>query len=127
MRPLVLLSLLATIAACDAGRSVGPESARITVRLKDDRGEPVDRTQIILTRAATPSVITRSGSDGNADIAVADAGVYRVQVIPREGYVGGTEGLSKEVTVSAHATTMVWFTVHRAGSSGAEPPEFTPW
>jgi hypothetical protein len=118
MRPVLLLSLLLGVAACDGGRSLGPESARVTIRLQDDRGVPVGRTQVIVTQPSGARLVGRSDDAGTADIAVAEGGVYRVQVIPREGYVGGTEALSKEVTVAANATVLVYFTVHRAGATG---------
>lgn len=118
MRPVLLLSLLLGVAACDAGRSVGPESARVAIRLQDDRGAPVGRTQVIVTQPSGVRLVGRSDDDGTADIAVTAGGVYRVQVIPREGYVAGTPELSQEVAVAAHATVLVRFTVHRAGATG---------
>ena len=126
MRPVLLLSLLLGVAACDGGRSLGPESARVTIRLQDDRGVPVGRTQVIVTQPSGTRLVGRVGDDGTTTITVDAGGVYRVQVIPREGYVGGTDALSKEVSVAEHAMVLVSFTVHRAGGTG-EPPQTLPW
>lgn len=127
MRLLALSSLLVALVACDAGRGTGPEATRVTVRLQDDRGEPVGRTQIIVTQSSGARLIGRSGSDGTAEIAVTEGGVHRVQVIPRDGYVGGTDALSKEVTVAEHAMVLVSFTVHRVGGTGEPPHTLPPW
>ena len=127
MRPVLLSSLLVGLAACNADGGTGPASARVTVRLQDDRGVPVGRTQVIVTQPSGAQLVGRVGDDGTATITVDAGGVYRVQVIPREGYVGGTEALSKEVSVAEHAMVLVSFTVHRAGGTGEPPHTLPPW
>lgn len=117
MRTLILVAMLAGVAGCGIGGSTGPDSTAITVRLRDDNGAPVDRTQVSVT-LSTSRVVARTQGDGTADIALTDAGVYQVSVIPREGYITSA-GLSKSVTVVANAKASVEFTVFRSGSSTA--------
>jgi hypothetical protein len=121
MRRLVLASLVTGLAACDGGRSTGPDASVITVRIREDGGAPGGRNQVLI---ATPSatVSASTSRDGTADVAVATAGTYRVTVIPRDGFVGGIAGLSKVVTVAAGEAAVVEFTVNRAGASPVEPP-----
>lgn len=119
MRPLILASLLVA-AACDGG-GTGPEATAITVRVHDDRGVPVVRTQVIVTTAASRRLDAHTRGDGTVDFGVADAGVYRVWVIPRAGYVGGTDSLSRSVTVGANARVTLDFTVHREGAEPSDP------
>lgn len=121
MRQLICMSLLVTVAACDLDRGTRPESTVINVRVRDDRGAPVGRTQVSATLPATTRVKAQTRSDGTADILVADAGIYRVWVVPREGYLA-SDALSKSVTVATNAKAAVDFTLYRAGSSNPNPP-----
>ena len=55
-------------------------------------------------------------TDGTVDIGVVDPGVYRVCVIPRDGYIS-TDSLTKLVTVTPKGKVVVHFTLHRAGTT----------
>lgn len=107
--------------ACATDRGTRPESTIINFRVRDDRGAPVDRTQVSVTLSATTHVYGRTRGDGSADIDVAGAGIYHVSVIPREGYLA-SDALSKRVTVAANANAAVDFTLYRAGTSNPNPP-----
>lgn len=125
MRPLVLASLLVGLAACDAGRGTGPESSVITVRVRDANGVSAGPNQVLVT-LATGTLSARTDRDGTAAIAVAGAGTYRVTIVPRDGFVGGTAGLSRTVAVGPGAPAVVEFTVYRAGA-GPEEPHMENW
>jgi hypothetical protein len=94
----------------------------INVTVRDDRGVPVDRMPITVKVSEANRVNTHTGRDGTVVVGVADEGVYQVTVIPRTGYVGSTNGLSKTVRISANENAAVSFTVHREGVSTADPP-----
>jgi hypothetical protein len=119
-RHLVAAFLLAGALACDHGGSTGPGSTMISVRARDDVGHSAGRNPILVVRSEATPVTSQTGADGTVDIEVAGAGTYRVTIIPRDGYFGGLDSLSKSVTVLAHARTTVEFTLYRAGSV---PPE----
>ena len=124
MRPFLVLSLLVSVAACDPGRGTAPAAPVIVVRLQQDGGVPVGRTQVILTQASGVEIVTRSGSDGTVAIAVDAAGVHRVRVIPRHGFIGREGTLTRDVAVAPGARTTVSFTLYPTGSTG-EPGEPT--
>jgi hypothetical protein len=121
MRQLLLLSLLVSAAACNAGKSTAPASTVINVRVMDEVGAPVARTPVRVMVSPTTRVDAATRNDGTVDIGV-DAGVYQVWVIPRDGYISGAESLLKTVTVNASEKTIVDFTVHRAGGNTTDPP-----
>jgi hypothetical protein len=110
------LLLLLAVAGCAAS---SPGSAGISVNVRDENGSPVARTQV---RVSLPSGIADRGTDdnGNVTVDVPSSGSYRVQVIPREGYVSSAN-LTKDVTVYEMERATVDFTMHRAGVSTAEP------
>lgn len=110
------LLLLLAVAGC-AGS--GPGSAGINVNVRDENGSPVART---LVRVSLPTGVADRGTDnnGNVTVDVPSSGSYRVQVIPRDGYLSGAN-LTKDVTVSEMERATVDFTVRRAGVSTAEP------
>lgn len=127
MRPLVLMSLIVSVAAC-SGNSTQPTSMVINVTVRDDRGAPVDRMPVTVTVSEANQVNTRTRRDGTVGIGIAGEGVYLVRVIPRAGYVGSAPGLTKTVRISANEDAAVSFTVYREGVSTAEPPvERFPW
>lgn len=127
MRPLVLVPLLVGLAAC-SGNSTQPTSMVINVSVRDDRGVPVDRMPITVKVSEATRVNTRTRRDGTVGVGVAGEGVYQVTVIPRTGYIGSTNGLSKTVQIAANENAAVSFTVYREGVSTAEPPiERWPW
>ncbi len=117
MRRLVIAGLLATLAACKSETSTGPQATSvINVRVRDDSGAPVDRTQIILTMSAT-RLDSHTRKDGTADFNVGEAGVYMVRVVPRAGYLGEAQPIIKTVRVDANTTATVDFTLNRAGNA----------
>lgn len=117
MRRLVIAGLLAAFSACKPETSAGPEPTTvINVRVRDDIGAPVDRTQIIVTMSAT-RLDSRTRRDGTADINVGDAGVYMVRVVPRAGYIGEAQPIIKTVRVDSNSTATVDFTLNRAGTA----------
>ena len=121
MRQLLLLSVLVSAAACNVGKSTGPASTVISVRVMDDVGAPVARTPVRVMVSATTRVDAATRGDGTVDIGV-DAGAYQVWVIPRDGYISGAESLMKSVTLNASERAIVDFTVHRAGGPTTDQP-----
>jgi hypothetical protein len=127
MRPFLALSLLVGLAACDAGRGAAPESPVVIVRLQQDGGVPVGRTQIIVTQASGAQIVTRTRDDGIAEIAVDAAGVHHVRVIPRDGYLGREGTLAQDVAVAAGARAVVSFTLYPIGRTGEPGEPFLPY
>lgn len=122
MRKLYLMFLVVGVAGCDSSRGTSPESTVINVRLRDDLGAPAGRNQVVVTQSETNRVNARTRDDGMADIHVLEAGVYSVRVVPRDGYVGTMESLSKSVSVAANEKVVVEFTLYRAARSEPNPP-----
>jgi|GEM_PF-3204867 len=122
MRRLALASLIIGVSACGSGGPTAPEGPVINVRVSDDIGAPVSRMPIRVVAPAAEQLEGSTRNDGTLEIQVGDPGVYQVRVIPREGYLAGTEPLSKVVTVEPNESVIVLFTVHRAGVSTATPP-----
>ena len=123
LRRLVIVGLLSTLVSCKAETPAGPEPrAVINVRVRDDIGAPVDRTQIIVTMSAT-RFDSRTKSDGTVDFSVADAGVYMVRVVPRDGYLGDSAPMIKTVSVDSNTTATVDFMLYRAGTSSPNFPQ----
>lgn len=114
MRHLLLASLLVGTAACGLWSGSAPDPTVIAVRVLDDRGGPVNRADVTVTRSGTTRVNAKTRSDGITVIDVADVGTYRVTVIPRDGYYAGSDPLSKQVTVRANGQSPVTFTLYRA-------------
>ena len=70
--------------------------------------------------------VTRN--DGRVHLGVPGSGVYQVSVIPRAGYLRGTDPLVRTVSVDPAASASIQFQVSRAGVSQAEhPPENLWW
>lgn len=113
MRPLILAPLLVGLAACGLGSGSAPDPTVIAVRVLDDRGAPVNRAEVTVTMSGTARVDAKTRSDGITVIDVADVGTYRVTVIPRDGYVAGSDPLTKQVTVDANEKSLVTFTLYR--------------
>ena len=118
MRPFLVLALLVGATACDAGRGIAPDVPVVVVRLQQEGGLPVGPSQVILTQASGAQIVTRSGRDGTVEIAVDVAGVHRVRVIPRDGFVGREGTLTRDVAVAPGARAMVSFTLYPVGRSG---------
>lgn len=114
MRHLILASLLVGATACGLWSGSAPDPTVIAVRVVDDRGVPVDRAEVTVTMSGTTRVDAKTRSDGLTVIDVADVGTYLVTVIPRDGYVAGSDPLSKQVTVNANEKPLVTFTLYRA-------------
>ncbi|HEX8431180.1 MAG TPA: hypothetical protein VF625_07825 [Longimicrobium sp.] len=121
MRKLVLIPLLAAVAACDTGGSTGPDAAVINVLVLDDRGVPVDRAEVNVTLPSATSVSALTRKDGTASVEVEDAGTYRVVVLPRAGYVGGSGSLARSVIIAPSTKATVEFTLYRSGLSEGPP------
>lgn len=115
MRNLIPAVLLTLLAACDPGGGTGPNSTLISVRVRDDRGATAGRNEVVVTLPDATHVDARTGADGNADIRMVEPGTYVVTVVPRDGFVAGTDGLTKSVTVDARTRTEVRFTLYRTG------------
>ncbi|MBL0171771.1 MAG: hypothetical protein IPP90_13810 [Gemmatimonadaceae bacterium] len=120
MRPLITVLLFVGLASCSSRGATAPDATVISIRLRDDRGAPAGRNQVIVTLPTATRLDTRTQGDGTVDIGVADAGVYLVRVIPREGYVS-TTSLTKTVTVTSNGTVVVDFTLYRAGTDSNFP------
>ena len=120
MRRFILVSLIATATGCGVFGGTEPDATVINVRVRDDRGVAVGRTQVIVTLATT-QVTTRTSSDGSVSVRVAGGGVYRVSVIPRAGYLAATDPLSKQVSVAAKARAVVDFAIARDGTYSGDP------
>jgi hypothetical protein len=125
MHRAVVASMLIAICGCDSGNQTGPASALINVRVRDDVGMPVDRMPVRVTMSTEDPLVTRTGADGTVDVRVTEGGVYRVWVVPREGYLAGIESLSKTISVSVNDNATVDFIVHRATVS-TDPRPFEP-
>jgi len=114
MRKLILAVALITGIACSQS-STGPSSTNIKVRVLDDRGDPVYRTQVTVKFDGREPVSVLTGRNGVATISVNETGEYVVRVVPRIGYDGSTGPITKSVTVSANETSTVDFTIFRSG------------
>ena len=122
LRRLAIVGLLTALAACKSDTSTGPAPAAvINVRVRDDIGAPVDRTQIIVTMSAT-RLDSHTKSDGTADFSVGHPGIYMVRVVPRDGYLGDTAPMIKTVRVDSNTTATVDFVLNRAGTSSPNFP-----
>lgn len=115
MRRLILVPLLVGAASCDIWGGASPDATVIAVRVRDDRGWPVNRAEVTATILDSTHVHAKTRSDGAVVIDVADVGTYLVTVIPRDGFVAGSDPLSKQVTVVANARATVDFTLYRVG------------
>lgn len=115
MRKLALIPLLLGAAACDVGSGMQPDVAVINVRVVDDRGVPINRTELNVQLPSVERIDGKTGSDGVASIGVADAGTYRVTVIPRAGFYSGPDGSSRIVEVAPNTRTSVEFKLYREG------------
>lgn len=128
MRGVIRGLLIAGVSACSSGSPTSPQGPVLAVRVIDDAGAPVNRMPIAVRMFEATRIDGRTGIDGSADIRLSEAGTYEVRIIPRAGYVGGIEPLSKTVTVEANGSVSLTFTVHREGVSTANPPpEPTGW
>jgi hypothetical protein len=114
LRLLIPALLLGSLAACGTGGATGPDATLISVRVRDDRGLSAGRNEVVVLAPAAGSQDARTGADGNADIVLDAPGPYRVTVIPRDGYVAGSDPLTKTITVEAHTRIQVRFTLFRS-------------
>jgi hypothetical protein len=112
MRIAVLAVMVLALAGCGGG-GTGPEAPAIVVSVTDDIGGPVDRMQVIVTRAPADRIDGRTRGDGTIRVAVRGAGDYEVRVIPGAFYLGVPGTTSRTVTVGSGGTASVDFTVHR--------------
>ena len=115
LRRLIPAIALVVSAACSSSNATTPSSTLIAVRVLDDRGDPVDRTQVTVTFDGQPPVSVYTKRNGTARFEVVDIGEYVVRVIPRMGYDGSTGPITKRVTVSENLTSSVDFTIFRSG------------
>ena len=116
MRRLSLLILFAGFAACTPVAGISPDAPAITVRLRNENGANAGRNQVIVTTPATTRVITGTQYDGTLHLPVKEPGVYRVKVIPRDGFLA-SDSLTRDVTVGNSGRVVVDFTLFRAGCS----------
>lgn len=121
MRALRLLSLLIGIAACSTGGGTDPNAAVLRVRLVDDRGMSAGRHQVVVQPTVGATVERVTGTDGRVSIGVASSGIYRVRVIPRDGWMS-TPALTRTVTLVSSEQAVVDFTLLRAGVSTGDVP-----
>ena|SRR5690349_16038030 len=115
MRKLILAAALMGAVACSSQGSTGPSATNIQVRVVDDRGDPVFRTQVTVKFDGQEPVSALTSRSGVATISVRETGEYVVRVVPRIGYDGSTGPITKSVTVSANSTSTVDFTIFRSG------------
>ncbi len=117
-RSALALLVSALVTGCSFGTE--PSATVLHVRLLDDGGAPAGRHTVVVASAGRPSVTRVTSLGGTLDLALADGVAYRVSIIPRAGFVSGPS-LSREVTLPAHARTVVEFTVLRQGVSAGDP------
>jgi hypothetical protein len=121
MRKLIAIFLVAFVAAC--GDSTSPPSTAISIVLRDDSGAPAGRNQIVVTQSDGTRITASTGTNGKANISVAEPGDYVVSVIQRNAFIG-SDALTKHITVAANTTTVLEFTLYRGGTSTTDPPEY---
>lgn len=127
MRRLLALSVVMAIAACSGREVTEPQLNVISVRVVDDAGTGVGRMSVtaMMSNGTTVTGVTRK--DGTLRIGVSDAGVYRVSLVPREGYLRAQDPLVRTIAVEPEASASVQFQVWRVGVSQAEPTTETLW
>jgi len=116
----LLVSALACVLTTGCSFGTDPSATVLHVRLLDDGGAPAGRHTVVVASAGKPSVTRVTSLGGTLDLSLADGVAYRVSIIPRAGFVSGPS-LSREVTLPAHARTVVEFTVLRQGVSAGDP------
>ncbi|MFN8669973.1 MAG: hypothetical protein U0164_22510 [Gemmatimonadaceae bacterium] len=114
-------ALLVTVLASACSSGTDPDATVLHIRLLDDRGEPAGRHQVVVTAQASAPFTRVTSLGGTLDLSLRDGGSYRVQVIPRAGYVS-LPTLSREVTLPAHQRTVIGFTLQREGVSTNDIP-----
>ena len=114
MRQLALLLLLSGLAACAFDAGAGPDATLITVRLRNENGVNAGANYVVVTTPASMRLETRTQIDGTVRIRVQEPGVYRVKVVPRNGFVA-SELHTRDVTVGPNEHVVVDFTLYRAG------------
>lgn len=120
MQRLTRACLVSALAAgCSSGTD--PNATVLHIQLVDDRGEPAGRHQVVVTAQAAAPVTRVTSLGGTLDLSLTDGGSYRVSIIPRAGFVS-LPSLSREVTLPAHARTVVGFTLLREGISTHDIP-----
>jgi hypothetical protein len=126
MRQLFSLALLVVAAACNLSRG-GPEQTIISVKVVDDNGAPVVRTAVLVSGSLSPLVHTRTGDDGSVEVRLEVGGTYRVQALPKNGYIDN-DGLARDVTVATNERAAVTFRMARGGDIGdpREPQTSSP-
>ena len=120
MRPLVLLLLLSGLAACGFDDGTGPDATLITGRLRNEIGANAGANYVFVTTPASMRLERRTEIDGTVRIRVQEPGVYRIRVVPRNGFVA-SELHTRDVTVGANEHVVVDFTLFRAGSNLPPP------
>ena len=120
MRQLTLLLVPVALAACALDEGTGPDTAAITVRLRDEQGSNAGRNQVHVTFPASTRITTRTGTDGTLRVHVQEPGVYQIWVVPRHGYLA-SETLTREVRVSDKEHVVVDFTLFRAANIPGNP------
>jgi hypothetical protein len=133
MRRLSSSSLWVTVGATFLGAAAcagptAPDGPRITIWVLDG-GRAVSRTRVIVTStegAAAPERTALTGDDGVATVDVPAAGLYTVRVLPRGGYRGGQDPLTKTVTLAGAGAVTVSFTVLAEGASDWPRPTDNP-
>ena len=110
----MLISGVLGAAACGTNGSTNPESALISVRLRNDAGAPGGRHRVLVTRTVGDPDSRQASVNGTGDIAVAGAGTYLIRVVPSSGFVW-TEQLRRIVSVSDGGRISVNFTLYREG------------
>jgi hypothetical protein len=123
MRRLIVITLLVVAGACDMSRGNRPDQTIINVRIVDDIGAPVVRTAVLVSGSLADPLHTRTGDDGSVEIRLETGGTYRLQVLPRNGYIYN-DGLARDVTVGTNEHTSVQFRMARGGNIG-DPIEKT--
>ena len=113
-----LIPVIALAFAACSSSSTAPASTSISVRVLDDRGDPVYRTVVMVTFDSQQPVSVLTKHDGTARVDVKDVGEYFVRVVPKSGYDGSTGAVIKRVTVTENTTTSVDFTIFRSGLPG---------
>ena len=127
MRRLLVLSVAAVLSACSAGGSTEPAVSVINVRVVDDTGTGVGRMPVTAVMSSGTIVKGVTRGDGTVRISVTESGVYRVSMVPREGYLRAADPLTRTISVDAAAAASIQFQVWRSGVSQAETPPETLW
>ncbi|MEO5588620.1 MAG: hypothetical protein ABIS03_03450 [Gemmatimonadaceae bacterium] len=124
MRQFVVIGVLACVAACSGG-STAPGSS-INIRLLDDSGQPAGRNQVLVVPSTGAKFTAHTGHDGMTNVPITAGGTYKITVIPRDGFVGGNDPLTKSVMADIASNSAVQFILYRTSLPPDKPEPYNP-